>query len=166
MCAKRLLLIRHAKSSWKDTGLEDFQRPLNKRGERDAPLMGALLNKKNIVPDLLISSHAVRARKTADKIIKELGIDMNNLRIDERLYEASYIEILEVLKEIDESINTLILFGHNPGFTTFHNFICPDYIDNIPTCGIVEYEVNLKWKDLSASCCTLVSFEYPKKFFK
>lgn len=166
MCAKRLYLIRHAKSSWKDAGLKDYERPLNNRGKRDAPFMGQLLKKKNINPDLLITSHAVRAVSTCKIILSVLDINPDKLFIDNRLYEASYGDILSVLKEVDESVSTLFVFGHNPGLTVFHNFICDKYIDNIPTCGITEYEYVGKWKELAANICKLISFDYPKKYFK
>ena len=164
MCAKRLFLIRHAKSSWKNASLSDVERPLNKRGELDAPFMGKVLKKKNVIPDLIISSHAKRAKTTADLICSELYLLSENIIIDKRLYEAGYNDIIEVIKEINEKVRTLLVFGHNPGFTSLHNFLCDTYINNIPTCGITEYEFEGKWKEISAKSCRLLSFEFPKKY--
>lgn len=166
MCAKRLFLIRHAKSSWNDPDLYDFERPLNKRGKHDAPYMGKLLHKKNILPDLIISSHAERAMQTASIIAKELGYPEERIAIEKKLYEAVNKDILDVLQRTDENVEVLFLFGHNPGLTTLHNFICKHFIDNIPTCGITEYEFGDKWENLSGNTCRLISFEYPKKYFK
>ncbi len=166
MCAKRLFLIRHAKSSWKDAGLSDYERPLNRRGERDAPFMGRLLKKKNIYPDLIITSYAERARRTALLIANELDYPKHKVIIKKRLYEAMNKDIIEVIKETDEQVKILLLFGHNPGLTTLHNFICEKFIDNIPTCGITEYEYNDEWKNLNGNSCKLISFEYPKKYLK
>ncbi|MCJ7552834.1 MAG: histidine phosphatase family protein [Ignavibacteriaceae bacterium] len=163
MYAKRLFLIRHAKSSWKDASLSDHERPLNKRGELDAPFMGKLLKKKNVIPDLIISSHAKRSKVTANLICNELHLLSENIIIDKKLYEAEYNDIIEVIKETSEDVQTLLVFGHNPGFTTLHNFLCDTYIDNIPTCGITEYEFEGNWKEISAKSCRLLSFEFPKK---
>jgi phosphohistidine phosphatase len=165
MCAKRLFLIRHAKSSWKDADLPDYERPLNKRGKRDAPLMAELMKKKLVKPDMILTSFAERAKNTALIFAYELEYPENKIKIDERLYEAMSKDLLNVINEIDSSIKVLLLFGHNPGLTTLHNFICDKYIENIPTCGVTEYEYDGEWSDLSGEACRLVSFEYPKKYF-
>lgn len=165
MCAKRLFLIRHAKSSWKFSSLADHQRPLNNRGKRDAPFMGGLLKNKNVKPDLIVSSHAERAKQTAFSFAASLGYPEKHILISQRLYEASYIEIIDIINETDNDVMVLLVFGHNPGLTTLHNIICDKYIDNIPTCGITEYEFNGNWNQLNASTCKLISFEFPKKYF-
>ncbi len=164
MYAKQFFLVRHAKSSWKDASLSDHQRPLNERGKRDAPFMGKLLRRRNIKPDLMISSHAKRTKTTADLICRELHLPSEDVIIDKRLYEAGFKDIIEVIKETSEEVQTLFVFGHNPGFTTLHNFLCYTYIDNIPTCGITEYEFEGNWKEISANSCRLLSFEFPKKY--
>lgn len=164
MCAKRLFLIRHAKSSWKDAGLPDYARPLNKRGKRDAPLMAELMKKKNVKPDLILTSFAERAINTALIFAAELEYMENQVKIDERLYEAMSKDILNVIQEINSDIKVLLLFGHNPGLTTLHNFICDKFIGNIPTCGVTEYEYEGEWTDLSGEASRLISFEYPKKY--
>lgn len=165
MCAKRLFLIRHAKSSWKDSSLTDNERPLNKRGERDAPFMGELLKKKNIQPDLIISSSAERAKSTALKIAISLEYPEKSILIIERLYEASYKDIIDVIRKTGDEVTNLFVLGHNPGLTTLHNYICEKNIDNIPTCGITEYEFDGNWNQITESTCKLISFEFPKKYF-
>lgn len=166
MCAKRLFLIRHAKSSWSDPTLSDHERPLNKRGKRDAPFMAELLREKSVIPDLVLSSDAVRALDTAAYFLDKLQVEKKKFTVVPDLYEASQYDILGVLKGVNEETGTLLVFGHNPGFTGFHNFICDHYISNIPTCGITEYAIPVKWNDLASMCAEFIGFEYPKKYFK
>jgi phosphohistidine phosphatase len=111
---KTLHLIRHAKSSWKEPDMQDFDRPLNERGREAAPLIGEFILKKKIRPDLIISSPAERARETAALIIKAAELVVE-LRFDERIYEADAARLLDVVSQIDESVGVAILVGHNPG---------------------------------------------------
>jgi phosphohistidine phosphatase len=162
---KTLILARHAKSSWKELNLSDFKRPLNKRGKRDAPFMGKILNKLNLFPDFVISSPAVRASDTAKLICAELNIPEQNIKYDEEIYEASVNELLVVIHGIHNKFNSVMLFGHNPGLTSLANLLSGQYIDNIPTSGIVVLDYDEKnWKDIHAQSCTLRTFEYPKKY--
>ena len=111
---KTLLLLRHAKSSWKIPDQPDFERPLNGRGERAAPLMGRHLREQQIEPALVLSSPAERARQTAALFVAAAGLDCE-VRYDERIYEASALRLLEVVAQADESADTVLLVGHNPG---------------------------------------------------
>ena len=111
---KTLLLLRHAKSSWTIPDQPDFERPLNGRGEQAAPLMGRYLRKQKIEPNLILCSPAERARRTAALFVKAAGLG-SELRYDERIYEASALQLLEVVTQADESADTLLLVGHNPG---------------------------------------------------
>ncbi|HYP54528.1 MAG TPA: histidine phosphatase family protein, partial [Pyrinomonadaceae bacterium] len=111
---KTLLLMRHAKSSWKDVTLRDFDRPLNKRGRRAAPLVAAFMRRKKLRPDLILSSPAERARETAALVIEHAGLSAE-LRYDERIYEADAARLLEVVAQADERAGELMLVGHNPG---------------------------------------------------
>ena len=111
---KTLHLMRHAKSSWKDPGLQDFDRPLNGRGREAAPLVGQFILKKKIRPDLILSSTAERARQTAALIIESAEL-ATELRFDERIYEADAARLLDVVSQIDESFGVALLVGHNPG---------------------------------------------------
>lgn len=166
MCARQLLLIRHAKSSWSDSSLRDIERPLNKRGNRDAPFMAELLKAKNIHPDLILSSNAVRTRSTAKYFIDQFMPELKNVKIDSRLYEASASTILKVINGTPDNISVLMVFAHNPGLTSLHNFISASYIDNIPTCGICCYTFSLSWQQIKEKSCELDFFEYPKKYFE
>ncbi len=158
MPEKTLYIARHAKSSWDDMSLSDFERPLNKRGKRDAPFMAALLKDKGIKPDLILSSPARRAKTTAKYYHEALG---GELRFDERIYEASAMSLLYLIQEAFEKVDTLMLVGHNPGLTALNNMLSNKSIYNIPTAGVVgiifKEEVALhKGKQLF--------FEYPKKY--
>jgi phosphohistidine phosphatase len=111
---KTLLLLRHAKSSWKESALQDFDRPLNERGKRAAEMVGRFIRNKQIAPDLLLSSPAIRARETIEIVIKTAKL-RSELRYDERIYEASPQRLLEVVSQIEEERKIVVLVGHNPG---------------------------------------------------
>jgi phosphohistidine phosphatase len=111
---KTLLLLRHAKSSWKDAGLQDFDRPLNERGKKAAEMIGRFIRNKQVAPDLLVCSPALRARETIEIVIKT-GKLRSELRYDERIYEASPLRLLEVVSQIEEERKIVVLVGHNPG---------------------------------------------------
>ena len=158
MSKKTLYVARHAKSSWNNTTLSDFERPLNRRGERDAPRMAALLQSKGICPDLILSSPAKRARTTAEYYHKALG---GVLRFDTRIYEASVMTLLYLVQETLEEVDTLMIVGHNPGLTALNDMLSNNFIGNIPTAGVVgivfeEAVASHKGKQLF--------FEYPKRY--
>lgn len=163
---KTLYLVRHAKSSWSDPDIRDHDRPLNRRGNKDAPCMGKLLFEKGIKPEKLISSSAVRALETAKQIAKEIRFDRNSIIADERLYHPSTMDFFRVINEIDKSIGEVMFFSHNPGITDFANFISTFDITNIPTCGIVCFQFDTNdWKELSNHKGKVAFFEFPKKYF-
>ena len=159
---KKLYIIRHAKSSWKDTALDDFKRPLNKRGQIDAPFMAKKLKQKGIMPDIIISSPALRAKTTAELIAKELNYK-KQIIYDANLYEASTNNIFDTIKKIDESNRIVFLIGHNPSLNMFVETLV-NFQENIPTCGIIELEVDCElFKDFDATCTKLLSFNFPKE---
>src|SRR5690606_35105361 len=124
---KTLYLVRHAKSSWDNLSLADFDRPLNKRGEKDAPEMGKRLALRNIKPQLMLSSPANRAYTTVRKIGAALAIPEKNIKTDEALFHADVQEILNVIGRQDDAIGSLMVFGHNPGFTELANFLTSNH---------------------------------------
>lgn len=111
---KTLFLLRHAKSTWHDPNLADFDRPLNARGRRAAELIGTFLKKEKTTPDLVLSSPAVRARETIEIVIKTAKLPLE-LRYDQRIYEASSIILVEVISQIEDDKTNVLLVGHNPG---------------------------------------------------
>lgn len=133
---KELYVVRHAKSSWDDPYLKDFDRPLNKRGKRNVPAMGKRLAAFNLQTDLLISSPANRALTTAKGIAKSLDYEKNRIQKEMDLYHASTNTIRAVIAQVPEEINSLMIFGHNPGLTSFINSMSDYYLDNLPTCAI------------------------------
>lgn len=163
---RQLILIRHAKSSWSNPSLDDFDRPLNKRGKRDAPFMAKLLSGKNIHPDIIISSPAKRTKLTALEFATQLGIGTNAIIWNDKLYLASLTTLIKIVKKLDDNVKIVLIVGHNPGLTDLHNFLCKQEIDNIPTCGIVSMKTDRNWSEISSKDFELDFFEYPKKYFK
>ncbi len=160
---KQLLLCRHAKSSWNEAVLSDIERPLNKRGKRDAPEMGRRLAHRGIRPDLILTSTAVRARTTATCLAAELGYAQEQLQVRTDLYAATVPSLLALLQEQEPQYPTIMLVGHNPECTSLANFLGGLHIENIPTCGIVALEFTLTaWQDLAAGKGTLLFFDVPK----
>jgi phosphohistidine phosphatase len=160
---KSLLLVRHAKSDWNDPLLEDFDRPLNERGKRDAPVMAHRLLDNKIAIDAFISSPAKRARKTAEIIAKEFGVKKEGIILIENLYLAVTEIFFDVIGQADDKFKTIAVFSHNPGITDFANLLTNARIDNIPTCGI--FAVNIKtnhWKDLRNAEKEFWFFDYPR----
>ena len=161
---KKLFVVRHAKSSWSNPDLDDIDRPLNKRGKRNAPEMGKRLAQRGVKPDILISSPAKRAYATAKRIASELAYPRDKIARDSRLYLSSVGNMLSVIRETPNDVATLMIFGHNPGITELVNRLTGSDIYNIPTCGTAEIAFDVSsWKDVSEGNGELVDFDYPKK---
>lgn len=161
---KILLLIRHAKSSWKNPILADIDRPLNKRGRLNAPFMGQRLKKHGIKPDLIISSPAMRALKTAKLIAKEINFAKKNIVTDDLIYGADVSTLVEVIKKIDDSFSIVMMFGHNPDFSELAEYLTNRQVHHLPTCGVLCMELAVNsWKEISNGEGTLKFFDYPKK---
>jgi phosphohistidine phosphatase len=162
---KVLYLVRHAKSSWENRKISDFDRTLNDRGKRDAPYMAKLLKDKKLAIDLFLSSPARRALSTAKIFANEFDISEEKIIKNENIYEADRSDLLEMLINTPDSFNSLILFGHNPGITYLSNYLCNFETDNIPTCGVISMELDFdSWKYLGNKTCSFRFFEYPKKY--
>ena len=161
---KTLYLLRHAKSSWKFPELDDFDRPLNKRGQRDAPRMGKRLQKQNILPDLIISSPARRAQQTAQEVAQSIGYTSTAILYDETVYEASAEALLTTLQTVDNRVAVLLLAGHNPGLTALSNRFTSHYIDNIVTAGVVAMQFATDdWAEVGGSSPgQFLWYDYPK----
>ena len=161
---KTLTILRHAKSSWKHTGLSDHDRPLNKRGERDAPIMAARIREAGIRPSLILSSPAVRAWTTAKAIAQALSYPAEFLQREENLYHAGVSRIIDLLAQQDTGFNSIMIVGHNPGFTDLANHLVPGLTHNLPTCGVVSVTIDSdNWNLTAIGNAELVMFDYPKK---
>jgi phosphohistidine phosphatase len=148
---KTLLLMRHAKSSWKKKSLLDIERPLSPRGEKDAPAMGRLLRKKELVPDLIIASPAVRARLTAEAVAEKSHYEKDVLFID-KLYMAEAPEILAALASLPEEVNSVLLIGHNPGLEYTLQLLTGKIV-SLPTATIAYIKLPLEhWSELNGDC--------------
>jgi len=162
---KKLYIVRHAKSSWSNASLSDFERPLNARGSGDAPVMGDVLKNANVLPDLIISSPAKRALTTAEIISDKIGYPKKKIEKEADLYHAGPLDIFDILNDVRNEINSLMIFGHNPGFTHLVNTISNFNLPNLPTCGFVEIELILDdWKAVSKGTGKVLNYEYPKKY--
>lgn len=158
-------MIRHAKSSWANPLQSDFERPLNDRGERDAPAMGKHLGKLGLKPDLIIASTAKRAAQTAKKIAASIGYDEAAIQWQDKLYHCIPAVFEEVIYEIDDSLGQVFIVAHNPGITDFVNQLAPDFsIDNMPTCGVAAARFDAEsWSDFNQHNKKVILFEYPRK---
>ena len=161
---KKLYIIRHGKSSWDFPHLKDIDRPLKKRGIKDAHLMGKLFKNKHIQPELIVSSPAVRAHEAAKIIAGEIGYPETKIAENDRLYFSGVSGILDVVKRTADDVNSLFIFGHNPDFTSLANCFSENYIDNVPTCGTVcvNFEIE-SWKEVTSSNGSVEFFEFPSK---
>ena len=160
---KRITLLRHAKSSWKDASVADRDRPLNRRGSKSAPDMGKRLADRGVRPSLLLTSPAKRARETARLIARELNYPLEFIQSESELYLATPESILQVVARQDDGFNDVMLFGHNPGITELANQLGDRNIDNVPTCGVVGIELDVQeWAEIVAADGKTVFFDYPK----
>ncbi len=159
----RLTLLRHAKSSWNDPGLADFDRPLNKRGRRDAPMMGKRLAERNVQPDLVLCSPALRARLTAEAVIGELAGNPKWLLFDPHLYLAELSQLVSLLRGIARDRHDVLLIGHNPGLTDLANYLVDGHIANLPTCALFSVELTASdWSRLDRCQARTLFYDYPK----
>jgi phosphohistidine phosphatase len=160
---KTLFLIRHAKSSWGDTALPDKDRPLNDRGRRDAPKIGERLAKRDVKPDLILSSPAMRALKTAEIIAKKLDYRRKDIVVDDRLYAVGADDLLDVIRKLGDKLERVMLFGHNPELTELAHRLSSK-ITHMPTCAVAEFTFDAKsWSKIGKVKPAKVTLDYPKK---
>jgi len=160
---KRIVLVRHGKSDWAETGITDFERPLNHRGNKNALEMAERLAKKQLIPEFIISSPAKRALTTAKHFSEAWDIQKDTIQLEPSIYEANTIALLNVLNGLDNQYEYIALFGHNPGLTDFTNFLADAHIYNIPTAGIVIIDFPFEdWAMVSQHTGSLFLFDCPK----
>ncbi len=159
---KSLLLLRHAKSSWGEPGLTDFARPLNERGRKTAPLMGEYMRSKKLQPDLVLSSPAERARQTAALVLQGSRLKIP-LRYDERIYDATVEQLVEVVSQIEETCESLLLIGHNPGLEELISTLT-GASETMPTAALARLTLDIdKWEKLRARTGRLDWVARPKE---
>lgn len=158
-----IYLIRHAKSSWSRPGLADFDRPLNTRGKRDAPLIGSKLAELGCTPDRIVSSPANRAIATANRIAEAIEYPIAAIETDQGIYAASVNELIQLISQFSVNYRQVCLVGHNPGITNLSNYLTDEYLDNVPTCGIVHIELEIdNWQQIGQATGSRLFFITPK----
>ncbi|MCD9186055.1 MAG: histidine phosphatase family protein [Pyrinomonadaceae bacterium] len=158
---KKLYILRHAKSSWDNPVLADFERPLNERGIKTADFMGKFISENDLLPDLILSSPATRARETAN-IIKKTAELQAEIKFEENIYESSPQMLLKILSEIKENFQTVMLVGHNPGLEGLIKTLTGE-LQSMPTAGLAVIEVNAeKWKEIKPESGILQNLVRPK----
>ena len=160
---KTMLLVRHAKSNWENPALPDKDRPLNDRGKRDAAKMAARLAKRELKPDLILSSPARRALATAQIIARELDYNLQDIVVDDRLYAVDADDLLGVLRKLGDKTKRVMLFGHNPELTDLANRLASE-ITHMPTCAVAEFTFDAKsWSRIGEDPPTKAKLDYPKR---
>ena len=160
---KQVLLVRHAKSSWTDLSLDDIDRPLNPRGLRDAPFMASYCRSKKLIPELIATSPARRATATARFFQKEFESELTDFLTESDLYFGGERDWLHLIESLDDAINFAAFFSHNPTITHLTNTFTSDFLDNVPTCGVVHLVSNIEsWSEFSTSNTVLKNYYFPK----
>ncbi len=159
--AKTLLLMRHAKSSWAHDELADIERPLNKRGQRDAPLMGKKLIHLVGMPDRILCSPARRTRET----LQAMHLTTSDIHYESKIYEAFGSTLLDLIAHQPDTINTLLLIGHNPSISQLASRLAGSFLGDLPTCALIQLHINTSsWQQTPTASAQLVTHEYPKKY--
>lgn len=164
---KTLYLLRHAKSSWDDPELKDFERPVNKRGLRDVPVIAGRFLARSPGLGCIMCSPAVRARTTAQLMAENINFPVSNILSNPELYFAGTGMLLKAARSLDEHCEAAMLIGHNPAITEFANLMTGSDIANIPTCGMVGLRIpQNSWQDIEPGSAELEFFDYPKRSSK
>lgn len=160
---KRVFIVRHAKSDW-DNNLSDFERPLNKRGNNDAPIMAKKINDLGFRPDIIVSSTAKRAITTAKFFATEFDYAHDCIQKEREIYDIGQRFTLKLITELPQTLNSVMIFGHNPDQSHLATLLSNTQIGNMPTCSVVGVEFNSQnWTNLLKATPKLLCFEYPKK---
>ena len=160
---RELLILRHAKSSWDSGAPTDFERPLSKRGRKDAPKVGRFLTGQGLIPDYVVSSPAERAKQTVIGACAEMGIDPEQINWDLRIYHASSDSLLTVLNEVPAQAQRVLIAGHNPGMEILLQNLCknaiptPDDYKLMPTAAVAHLGICSEWKDLEGHLAQFIS---------
>ncbi len=153
---KHLYLGRHAKSDWSHVGLDDFDRPLNKRGRVDASTMGQYLAARNMFPNMIVTSPARRALATAASLAAAIQVPPSRMVEDERIYAASTSTLIAIMQAWNETWERVMMVGHNPGIADMAAVLTGAVADHVPTCTVMELRLDVtRWRDVQPGCGTL-----------
>lgn len=162
---RKLLIMRHAKSSWDNPEISDFDRPLNPRGLQTAPFMGSQIYQNGLIPDLIISSPAKRAKQTAVLVRGSAGVE-TKIHFEDKIYEASPTTLLYITSELPDKYQSVLLVGHNPGIEGFIRILTGE-IHEMPTAAVAQISLNIeKWSDISLNCGQIELLMRPKDLMK
>lgn len=160
---RELLILRHAKSDWETGAKNDFDRPLSKRGRKDAPRVGRFLLEQGLVPDFVVSSPAERARQTVLAVCDQMNINEHSVHWDSRIYHGSAGSLLDVLNDCPENAKRVLIAGHNPGLEILLQNLCdheipmPDDYKLMPTGAVAHLEILVEWQNLEGRLARLIS---------
>ena len=161
---KELYLVRHAKSEWGDMALKDIDRPLKERGIRDALFMGEYISKKFTIPDRVLASPACRALHTSVLFLRAMKSSSEKILLEDKIYLASFDELQAVIKSTEDTVQCMMIVGHNPGITDLANFFLEEFIHNIPTAGFVYFQFDTDhWQQITTSNRVNYQLHYPKE---
>jgi phosphohistidine phosphatase len=163
---KEIIVVRHAKSDWGTEGLQDIDRCLNERGYSDAYRLANWFSQRKKLPDLILTSSATRALSTAFIFVRAMHLPISKLILEPSIYEADTDVLLNLIRQQNEAIHSLMIFGHNPGLTDLCNALGSEFsLDNLPTCGMVFFQCDCnKWKDLKTNSGKMKEHVFPKEF--
>lgn len=160
---KTIYLIRHAKSSWNSFSLNDFDRPLNNRGKKDAPFIGKKLKFLLFNPDKILSSPSKRTTKTIKLISKEVGFNFNNVIFKQELFLASLHTYKSELNSLSNTIQSVAIVGHNYGISDFANYLTDNAVGAMPTCGVTKINFDIdSWEEIIEGLGNVEFYVYPK----
>jgi len=167
--SRELQLLRHAKSAWDTTAPTDFERPLAKRGRHDAPGIGDWLRQEGLVPELVISSPAARAKETAELVCEAMDFKKKHIQWESAMYMAEEEDLLQVLADCAPKARSVMLIGHNPGMEDLMRYLLGDAVETpadgklLPTATLARLEMPKDWEDLQPGCATLIAIRRPPK---
>lgn len=161
---REVYFIRHAKSSWDSMTITDIDRPLNQRGQRDAPVMAERLKMMGVLPDAIVTSPANRAKTTAEIFGKAWSIAASDIRIEQSIYQGFESTLFGIVRTFSADWQTVLLFGHNPTMTSIANIFSDEIIINVPTCGIIHVVCDIQdWKEFDRNKGKMEGFYFPKQ---
>ncbi|MFT4638330.1 MAG: phosphohistidine phosphatase [Verrucomicrobiales bacterium] len=161
----RLTIVRHAKSDWGEFTTPDWDRPLNDRGQRDAPVMGKRMKERGDAPDLIICSPALRAHTTAKLLAGGLSYPLEKLQLEKKIYEAPVSALLEVIQSCPDSVSHLMMVGHNPGSEQLVQYLTGEPFSDFVTCAVADVALDVSaWSSVGPATGKLLSYWYPKMF--